>query len=384
MKIAVVGAYQTKFGELWDRSLADLMKEAIDGCLQDGDLLPRHIQAAYVGNMLSGMVDGQQHLSSLVSQVIGESIPVTRVEAACASGGMALRTAVMAIESGMIESALVLGVEKMTDVDGATITQGLMGAAGSDELQAGLSFPALYALMASQYITDFEISETELAAVAVKNHHHGSLNKYKAHFAFPVTSEQVLASPAVADPLKVLDCSPISDGAAAVFICSKPWLKKHHKRNGVCITGSAHCNDALSLSHRRSLLELPATIQATKAAYVQAGIDPHDVSCAEVHDCFSIAEVLAVEDLGFYQKGMGHRAATQKATWLGSRLPINTSGGLKACGHPVGATGIKQVVEVTQQLRGEANGRQVEGAQVAVTHNVGGTGGTAVVHVLQR
>lgn len=383
MKIGIVGVYQTKFGELWNQSLQDLIKEAIFGCLKDGQVQPKDIQSAYIGNMLASDGTGQKHLGSVVSQILGLSIPTVRVEAACASGGLALHQAVQSIKSGENETALVIGAEKMTDIDSYDISQALMAASEVEEFDIGLTFPGLYALMAKSYIQKYQLKEKELAGVAVKNHHHAQFNP-KAQFRFPVTIDQVLNSPKVADPLKMLDCSPVSDGAAAVFIASSSWVKKNMARNGVYLSGSSIGSDSISLSQRDSFTQLKATQQAAAKAYSQSGIEVKDINCVEVHDCFSIAEIIALEDLGLYPKGEGFHHLTKEETWLGGKRPVNTSGGLKACGHPVGATGIKQIVEATQQLRRESTNRQVEGAQVAVTHNVGGSGGTAVVHVITR
>ncbi|NMC35861.1 thiolase domain-containing protein [Candidatus Beckwithbacteria bacterium] len=382
-KVAVCGAYQTQFGELWDQSLTDLMHEAAIGCLADAGATTASVEAVYIGNMLGGNGFGQKHLGAQLAQELGISAPVTRVEGACASGGMAVFQAVQAIASGAIANALVIGVEKMTDADSEQISQAIMAAADQDEYLAGLNFPGLYALIAQAYIAKFGASEADLAQVAVKNHYHGYLNQ-KAHFQNQISLEQVIKSSKVADPLKVLDCSPISDGAAAVFLAAPSWAKKKQLKNGVYINGSAQAQDSLSLASRQSLTSLSASKQAAKTAYAQAGITAADINCVEVHDCFTIAEIVAMEDLGLYRQGEAYGHITKQETWLGGKQPINTSGGLKACGHPLGATGVKQIVEATTQLRQVAGQRQVDEALVAVTHNVGGTGGTAVVHVLIR
>lgn len=382
-KVTVSGIYQTQFGELWDKSLEDLITESIHGCLIDSNIDSSQIQGVFVGNMLGGANENKEHLSSLISQILHSQVPVTRVEAACASGGLAIRLAVSAIRSGEIENALVIGAEKMTDLDSQTISAGLMGAASEEERTAGLTFPGLYALLAQKYFNNFHAQEKDLALVAVKNHFHGKFNP-KAQFRFPISTQQVLNSAKIADPLKLLDCSPISDGAAAVFLASESWIKKHNKKNGVFIAGSAQAQDTLSLSQRSSLSSLSATKLAAQIAYRQAGISKKDINCVEIHDCFTIAEILALEDLGLYNKGEAYGHINEKETYIGGKQPTNTSGGLKACGHPVGATGVKQIIEATLQLRGQAGDRQVEDALVAVTQNIGGTGGTAIVHVLTK
>jgi acetyl-CoA C-acetyltransferase len=381
--ISIVGTYQTKFAEHWDKSLNDLIIEAITGCLRDSAVNKTQVQSVYIGNMLGSSLSQEGHLGSLVSQIIQSNVPVTRVEAACASGSMALHTGIQAILSGSTENALIIGAEKMTDCEATTISKALMAAASQEESDSGLSFPGLYAMMAHAYFWEFGAQESDLAKVSVKNHHHAKFNAL-AQFPFEVTLEQVLNSPRVADPLKMLDCSPVTDGAAAVFIASSQWVKKHQAKNGVMITGSAMATDCISLSGRQSLTQLKATQLAAQKAYQQAGIEIKDIDCVEVHDCFTIAEILALEDLGLYARGEGYHYLNEQETWLGGKRPVNTSGGLKACGHPVGATGIKQIVEATTQLKEQASGRQVKDAQVAVTQNVGGTGGTAVVHVLQK
>jgi len=383
MKIPVLGVCQTKFGELWSQSLADLILEAGQGALRDSGLKIDEIEMIFVGNMLAGLTQDQEHLTSLVASVLQSSAPVVRVEAACASGGMAIHQAVLAILSGQVETALVIGAEKMTDQPAEEIAQALMAAASPEEQAAGLTFPGLYALLAQEYLREFSATETDLAQVAVKNHHHASFNP-KSHFPFPVTLDQVLSSSPIADPLKLLDCSPVSDGAAAVVLAGPSWVKRKSQKNGIAIIGSGQASDVLGLSQRRSLLELAATRQAAQIAFLQAGAEVKDVSLAEVHDCFTIAEILALEDLGFYKKGEGHVVEGNGEVKLGGKRPINTSGGLKACGHPVGATGVKQVVEAVWQLREAAGKRQVPHPHLALTHNVGGSGGTCVVHLLAK
>lgn len=382
MKVAVLGAYQTKFGELWDKSLEDLIAEAVFGAVEESGISIDKIQIGFVGNMLSAITAGQNHLGALLSEITNLSVPFVRIEAACASGGLAVAQACLAIESGQYEVALVVGAEKMTDLSSEDIAQALMSAASEQERQAGLSFPGLYALMAQAYMHKFGAQEKDLAEVAVKNHYHASLNP-KAQYPFEITLSDVLQSNLVSSPLKLLDCSPISDGAAALILCSEDFALKV-KKNPVFIVGSGQTSDTLSLSKRASLTELLSTQKAAKKAFAQAKLERKDIDFLEVHDCFTIAEILAIEDLGFYPKGRGFEAAAKSETKLGGNLPVNLSGGLKACGHPVGATGVKQVVEVYTQLNHLAGERQLKGASVGLTHNVGGTGGTAVVHILRK
>lgn len=375
MKIEVAGVYQTKFGELWDKSVADLMAEAAAGAIRDAGIEIEDIETIYVGSMLAPLVAGQSHLGALIAEVLGVKMPVTGVEAACASGGVAVRQAALVLESGRYKIALVIGVEKMTDVSSEEIAEALMGAASSEaERKSGITFPGLYALMARAYLNKYKLEAKDLAGIAVKNHNHACLNDL-AHLPFCVSEEEVVSSPVVADPLRLLDCAPISDGAAAVVLRRSGKNKRGKK---VWLVGSGQASDTMSLAKRESLIELAATKMASKEALQEAGVSIKEVDVLEVHDCFSIAEVLAIEDLGLASKGEG-------LVWLKKHGGmINTSGGLKACGHPVGATGVKQIVEVARQLRGELGQRQVKGARLGLTHNVGGSGGTAVIHVLSN
>jgi acetyl-CoA C-acetyltransferase len=382
-KVAVVGVGMSKFGELWDKSLRDLVIEAGINAMKDANLDGGEIQALYGGTMASGRLLGQEHVSALIVDAMGLTpIPATRVEGACASGGLAFRNAYFSVASGMYDTVVVGGVEKMTDVSTAEAVTALGGAGDQEwELLHGATFPALYALMANRHMKEYGTTEEMLASVSVKNHENAVHNKY-AQYRKAITIEDVLKSKMVADPLKVLDCSPITDGAAATILMEVEKAKSLGL-NYVEIVASAQASDTLAL-HDRSLSEIKATKIASDIAYKQAGITHKDISMAEVHDCFTIAEIMAVEGLGFFEKGKGGQATLDGETKIGGKIPINTSGGLKACGHPVGATGVKQIVEATWQLRGQAEGRQVDNAEYALTHNVGGSGATAVVHILKR
>ncbi|MEA3354939.1 MAG: thiolase domain-containing protein [Patescibacteria group bacterium] len=371
--IVVSGGYQTKFGELWDKSLKDLIIEAGEGAIKDAKVKKSKIDLVIVGNKLAGKIGGQEHLGSLAIDCLGIRVPGIRVEAACSSGGLAIHQAVLAIKAKQVETVLVIGVEKMTDKGNGEIAEALMGAASEEERRVGLSFVGLYALMARVYMEKFGVTKKDLAKVAVKNHKN-ALKNNKAHFQKEIDINMVLKASMVAEPLGLFDCSPISDGAAGVVI------SKGSK--GVEIVASEIASDSLGLSRRKSLIELEATQVAVKKAYLTSRINPRlnrgrpdMVDLAEVHDCFTIGEILALEDLGLAKKGEGYK---------GVKIPINTSGGLKACGHPVGATGVKQIVEIYKQLNGKAGKRQVKNAKIGLTHNVGGTGGTAVVHILRR
>lgn len=361
-----------------------LARQAVSDALSDAQIARSAVEALFVGNMLSGMLGGQEHLGAFFAEELGLKVPAFKIEGACASGGLALHNAVNGVLSGQYTTVAVLGVEKMTDHKPEDVATALMGAGSEGERLSGATFPGLYAILARAHMETYQTKEKELAAVSVKNHYHASLNP-NAQFHSPVTIEQVLKSPCVADPLKLLDCSPISDGAAAVVITSDPSTKLRASKKAVEIVASVVATDTLGLAQRLSLTKLQATEDAGKKAYKKAGIGPKDVDVAEVHDCFSIAEILAMEDLGFYKKGNAAEAISRSETTLGKskHLVVNPSGGLKGCGHPVGATGIKQVVELVDQITGRAQKRQVSHARIGLAHNVGGSGATATVHILK-
>ncbi len=382
--VAIVGVGITKFGERWEHGLKELMAEAGLMALQDAKMESKEIEMVYGGTMAPGKFIGQEHVAALLADQLGlQNTPAVRIENACASGGSALRQGYIAVASGIHDVVVVGGVEKMTDVNASEATTALGGAGDQEwELFQGITFPGLYALIAKRHMKEFGTTEEQMAAVSVKNHDNAYRNKY-AQFHRKLSIEDVMRSKMVADPLKVLDCSPISDGAAAVVLVPLDKAKKYNDLP-IRIIGSGQASDSLSLAERDSLTELKATKIAAQNAYKQAGINAEDVDIAEVHDCFSIAEILAMEDLGFYKKGEAAKAIAAGETALNSKLSVNTSGGLKGCGHPVGATGVKQAVEITWQLRGEAGERQVNGAEIGMAHNVGGSGATAVVHLFKR
>jgi acetyl-CoA C-acetyltransferase len=379
MNIFVTGAATTKFGELWGTAPRSLAREAVFGALKDAKLQARDVQGLFVGNMLSGMLGGQEHLGAFFAEELGLSVPAFKIEGACASGGLALHNAVNSLLAGQYETVVVLGVEKMTDHKPEDVATALMGAGNEEERTAGATFPGLYAMLARMHMNEFGTTEEQMAAVSVKNHFHASLNP-NAQFHSQLTVEQVMKSSKVADPLKLLDCSPISDGAAAVVLTTKKY------KQSIQIAASVVATDTLGLANRVSLTELSATRVAAQKAYKIANVTARQIDVAEVHDCFTIAEILAMEDLGFFSKGNAAAAIAGGETTLekGGRIIVNPSGGLKGCGHPVGATGVKQIVELVEQLRGNAGSRQVASAAVGLAHNVGGSGATAVVHILKK
>lgn len=382
MKISILGTATTKFGELWNVSPRALAKEAMFNALNASDLKPSQIDALFVGNMLSEILGNQANLGSLLVEELGVQVPAFRIEGACASGGLALHNAINSLIANQYKTVLVLGIEKMTDHGQEETTTALMAAGSDEERLAGATFPGVYALMAQAYLKQYKVSEEDLASVSVKNHYHGTLNS-KAQFQFSVTVADVMKSAKIADPLKLLDCSPISDGAAAVVITSENNTKKIKKP--VYIIASEVATDTLNLHDRKSFTSLSSVVEASSKAYKKVGLNPKDIDVAEIHDCFSISEAIATEDLGFSKKGEGARdIAKGKRTLFKGDIICNPSGGLKSCGHPVGATGIKQIVEITEQLRGEGGKRQVERAKIGLTHNVGGSGTVAAIHILQR
>jgi len=385
-EVAIVGIGCTKFGEMWDKSFRDLFIEAGLMALEDAGMSGAHVEALYGGNMSSGIFIEQEHVGALIadySGLISNSVPSTRVEAACASGGLALRSGVIAVASEYHDIVISAGIEKMTDVGPEKAMDALAAAADREwEAAVGATFPGLYAMMARAHMNEFGTTREQLAQVAVKNHYHGSMNP-KAQFRNRITIDAVISSPLVADPLRLFDCSPITDGAAAVILVPAERAREFTD-TPIYVKAAAQASDTISLHDRRSLTSIDATRIAADRAFKTARLQRSNIDVAEVHDCFTIAEIMAIEDLAFFEKGRGGPATLAGETAIGGKIPINTSGGLKACGHPVGATGIKQAVEIVEQLRGDAGKRQVEGAEVGLTHNVGGTGGTVVVHILAR
>ncbi len=383
MNIGIVGTFVSKFGELWEKSLEDLLIESTQGVIENAQIQPKAIDAIYIGNMLSGALGNQDNVGSFVADSLSLFVPSIRVEAACASGGIAVHTAIQALLAGTYKTVLVLGAEKMTDHLQDEVSTVLMGAGGENERLSGTTFAGLYALLARYYMEQYGVSSEDLAAVSVNNHYHGSLNP-KAQFRSPITVEDVMKSTNIADPLHLLDCSPISDGAAAVLLTTDEALLKKRKKR-VNIIASEIATDTLEILDRKSLTSLSATVVAAEKAYKKTGLGPQDIDVAEVHDCFSIAQVLAIEDLGFSKRGRAVFDTMQKKYTVGvGKQVINSSGGLKACGHPVGATGVKQIVELVTQLREEAGDRQVVNANIGLAQNVAGSGSTAVIHIVKK
>lgn len=382
--VSIVGAGITKFGELWNTSFRDLFVDAGVRALEDAEMDGSEIDAMYVRNMSSGQFIQQEHVGSLIADHAGlVPVPTTRVEAACASGGLSLRQAFISVASGIHDVVVAGGIEKMTDILSDQTTGALAMAADQEwEAYVGATFPGLYALMARRHMHNFGTTKEQMAQVAVKNHENGSRNPH-AQYQREITVDNVMNSPVVTEPLNLFDSSPISDGGAAVVLAPTERANEFTD-TPISISGTGQASGTLSLHDRKSLTEIPAAVHASRNAYDMAGMSPEDIDLAEVHDCFTIAEIIATEDIGFCEKGEGGKYVEEGQTELGGETPVNVSGGLKAKGHPVGATGIAQAVEVVTQLRGEAGKRQVDGAEIGLTHNVGGSGGTGVVHILER
>jgi len=382
--VAVIGIGCTPFGEKWNSSFRHLFVEAGSLALEDANIAGEQIDSMYVGNMSAGRFVEQEHIGALIADYAGlasHHIPATRVEAACSSGGLAFRQAVISVASGIEDIVVAAGVEKMTDVASGASVDTLAGAADREwEGFVGATFPGLYAMIATAYMDRYPLSREQLAQVAVKNHYNGARNPI-AQFRQEITVDTVVNSTLVADPLRLFDCSPITDGAAAVVVAPIERAREFTD-TPVRVLATAQASDTITLHDRRDICTLDASVAAGRWAFEMAGLSQKDIDLVEVHDCFTIAEICAIEDLGFCKKGEAGALTEQGVTALGGEIPVNTSGGLKACGHPVGATGIKQVCELVQQLRGEAGKRQVDGAEIGMAHNVGGTGATVAVHIL--
>ncbi len=380
--VAVIGVGMNKWGELWEMSIRDVFVEAALLAIDDAGV--DHIDSMYVGCMSSGLFTGQEHLASMLSDYLGVNpIPAARVESACASGGLAFRQAVIDVASGLNDIVMAAGVEKMTDVDGGDATFALSTASDQEyEAYNGVTFPGLYAIMANAHMEKYGTTREQLSAVAVKNHENGALNP-NAQFPMQITPEAVMRSPLVAEPLRLLDCSPITDGAAAVIVCPLDMAKKISKKPVVRVTGMGHATDTVALHSRKDLTVLNSTVKAAEQAYAMAGKSPSDIDVVEVHDCFTIAEIMVTEGLGFFDRGQGGKAAEAGETGRGGKIPVNPSGGLKSKGHPVGASGVAHIYELTTQLRGDAGDRQIRNARCALAQNMGGTGGSCVIHILE-
>lgn len=382
-RVAVVGIGKTPFGAFADRDLRSLAVEAGEKCLADAHASPAHIQAFYLGNFAGPSFTGQNHLAPYISTALGmKGIPATRFEAACASSGSAFFHAVSAVSAGLYDTVMVLGVEKMTSQSTARTTE-ILAAAGdcSGEIIAGSTFPSLFAMIARRHMYQFGTTRGQLAAVAVKNHENGALNP-DAHMRKAITLEQALAARPIAEPLGLYDCSLISDGAAAAMVTTFERAGEFGDKPAR-VLGVAQASDYVALDQKDDITTFPAVRAAAGKAYEMAGMGPADIQFAEIHDCFTIAEIIATEDLGFVERGQGGPFAAAGCSRRGGSKPVNASGGLKSKGHPVGATGVAQICDVVQQLRGAAGERQLTRHSVGLAQNLGGSGATCVVSILE-
>ena len=381
-KVCVIGAGSTKYGKL-NESIVEIALNASKDAIDSAGITPKDIQTGYISNVF-GVADKQVHMAPVIMSNLGiPHVPGLTIESACGSGSVMFREAYANIAAGFYDCVLALGVEKITHT--GTIQSTTLFSYCSDffyEGGNGASFPGLFASIARAYMATYKANEEDLAHVAVKNHENGILNP-KAHVRKKITVDDVLKSPVVASPLKLYDCCPFSDGASAVVLCSEEFAKKNG-RPYVEIIGSGRGASPAAVQAREDITTIPSTIAAARQAYKMAGITPKDIDFAEVHDCFTIAEIIDIEDLGFFTKGTAASAVREGATYRNGEIPINPSGGLKSKGHPIGATGVGQIVEVFEQFTGAAGERTIKDAQIALTHNFGATGASAAVHIFKR
>ncbi|MFY9799445.1 MAG: thiolase domain-containing protein [Candidatus Nitrosopolaris sp.] len=381
-KVCVLGAGSTKYGKL-NEGIIEIALDASIDAINSAGITPKNIQAGYISNVF-GVSDKQVHMAPVIMSNLGiPEVPGLTIESACGSGSIMFREAYANIAAGFYDCILGLGVEKITHT--GTIESTTLFSYCSDffyEGGNGASFPGLFASIARAYMAKYKASEEDLARVAVKNHENGLLNP-KAHVRKKITIDDVLESPIVASPLKLYDCCPFSDGASAVILCNEDFAKKSGKPF-VEVIGSGRGASSAAVQGRSDITTIPSTVAAATQAYKMAGITPKDIDFAEVHDCFTIAEIIDIEDLGFFKKGTGANAVREGTTSRTGEIPINPSGGLKSKGHPIGATGVGQVVEVFEQLTGKAEQRTVRDAEIALTHNFGATGASAAVHIFKR
>ncbi|MCK4233406.1 thiolase domain-containing protein [candidate division WOR-3 bacterium] len=378
-EVGIIGVGMTRFKEHWDSSLRDLFVEAALKALDDAKV--PMIDSIYVGSMSSGLFVEQEHIGPMFAEYLGvKNVPAIRVESACASGALAFRLGYIEVASGLSDIVLVSGVEKMTDCEDPTSA---LAAAADVECEAffGATFPALYALIAKAHMDRYGTTREQLAAVSVKNHKNGLKNP-DAQFQREISLDAVLNSVMIADPLTILQCSPISDGAAAIILGPLDMVRKMTDKV-VKITGSGVATDTIALHSRKDVTSLDAVKLSAERAYKMANRKPKDINVCEVHDCFSIAELVTIEELGFVEKGKSGQFVVEGNTEIDGKIPINTSGGLKSKGHPVGATGIAQIIEIHKQLTGNAGERQVKDAKIGMAQNMGGTGASSVVHIME-
>jgi acetyl-CoA C-acetyltransferase len=381
--VCVIGIGQTPIGELWEYSLRDLAYQALQAAVKDAGV--EQPDALFVANMLAPRLSSQAHLGALIASHVGwRGIEATTVEAACASGGTAFQAAVRAVASGMVDVAAVCGVEKMTDATSGHITAALATAADADyEGAHGASFVALNALIMQRYMYEYNVPHDSFAPFSMTAHAN-AVNNPNAMFRKPISFETYQRSPMIADPINLFDSSPISDGSAAIIVCPLEMAKDLTTNTPIKVLASATATDTVDLAGRQNLVDLYAARLSAHKAYRQAGLEPEDIDVFEVHDAFSIMAALSLEAAGFAEPGHGTDLAQNGDITISGRIPISTMGGLKGRGHPVGATGVYELVDLVTQLRGEAGANQVRDAAIGMTQNIGGTGATVVTHILTR
>lgn len=382
--VSVIGIGETKMGKFSERSLRDLILEAGETAIIDAGIERSDVKALFMSNFNAQFLCGQGHIGPLAAEVLGlGTIPTTRVEGACASGSLAFRQALIAVASGLYDVVLVGGVEKMTHRSTESVTEGIASASDFDqEAGLGATFPALFAMIANRYFHEYGNVREAMAMCAVQNHENALLNP-DAQLHKRITVEQVKNGLPIADPLTIYDCSLVSDGSAFVVLATTDLARAICRKRLVEVVGSGHASDTLTLASKRSLTTFAATVNAAEQAYAMARVSPAEINFAEVHDCFTITQLINIEDLGFFPKGKGAFGVAEGKTAASGALPINVSGGLKAKGHPIGATGLSQIYEVVTQLRGDGGARQLKHADLALTHNIGGTAATCVVNIFR-
>lgn len=381
--VCIIGIGQTPIGELWDMSLRDLAYRALLDAVQQTHV--ERPEALFVANMLAPRLSDQAHLGALVADFVGwRGIEAATVEAACASGGAAFQAGVRAVASGMMDVVAVCGVEKMTDATSGPVTSALATAADADfEGAHGASFVALNALIMQRYMYEYGVAHDAFAPFSI-NAHTNAVNNPNAMFRRAITEETYRKAPVIADPINLFDSSPICDGAAAIILCPLDMAADLSEQTPVRVLASTSATDSLGLAERYDMLALDAARSSAQRAYEKAGLGPQDIDVFEVHDAFSIMAALSLEAAGFAERGRGTYLARDGEISITGRVPISTMGGLKGRGHPVGATGVYELVDLVTQLRGDAGANQVADAAVGMTQNIGGTGATVVTHILER
>ena len=382
-EVAVIGVGSTPFGRLSGQDVVSIAVEACQQAMFDGSIGLEAIDALYLGNFASERLSNQGSLASVVAGRLGiTGVPTTKVEGACASAGIAFRHGYLTVAAGLHDFVLVAGTEKMTDASTPDVTAAL-STAGDEilEMRSGLTFPGAFAMIMEQHMANYGSTREQIAMVSVKNHDNGVTNE-KAQFRKQTDLEEVMTSRFVAEPIRLFDCPPISDGAAAAILCPLEIARSFCDKP-VTVLGSGHASGPAQLSQMEDLTSFSASVKAAQEAYEMGGLGASEIDFAEVHDCFTISEIIATEDLGFFEKGQGGQAVLDGLTKSTGEIPVNTSGGLIAKGHPVGATGLAQIYELVQQIRGTAS-NQVKKTDIGLAHNLGGSGAVATVHILGK